>query len=841
MKRLAFNGGEVSPELALRSELDVYHRACRCVENFDISVMGGVKRRRGMRFFADGQRSAKLFAYEYNENERYLVELGQEFIRVYNMDGEKEFEAESGYAWPLSVCGEVVNAVMLFASVDHPIMELRHEGNKQWSWKEFLFKHEPWRYNEYRDYPLTVNVSEAGVWTVKWDVAEDAVEKEPVAGGMLRLSYWTEPKEAVCRTAEILQAVTKVGALSKQSSFSRGQKLAVRGESKVRYYTCVEDWQGTKVDDDHPAIFVEGLSSPANYTQNFVVSEAGGKGDELNPITALTAEMKFTKGQMLAFETGYWEYFTVIRNFEGGNFKEGLTSPADYPGFFVRGLPIGEALPCKGTWKFVCSGAWIGEYEVRRNADSAELSEGEWESRGTSFSPLSATLNVAVTGDESEEECWVRLFVTKSYYMGDDLRDGFPNDTCGNKLVVSSYKHDMELVYSETEDAESGEVTETRWDRVERVPVELETGVVQSRDWSWSAFNEKYGYPCVVELHEMRLCFAGTKAQPLTIWMSKNDDLDNFELGEKDDSALAVTMAGKTQDPICWLMSRSNKLQLGTTNAEYIVCSPNGAALTYANVRCENYGYRGSARIQAIQASDKVLYCQRGGGRLFEYGYNYESDGFISKDLTVFAAHVLSEHGGVVDGCYSRVPDPRVVFALGDGQVALMTYNSMHDVNAWQRYVTEGKVTSCAAVRNPSEADSLFFLVERTDEEYDDNDEPTEVTRVCIEVIDGSSGYTDNGGRDYVSTVLTNAITVQQADVRKGMSPAVYFYLGEETEVEGLEVTIDGESWRPMDRNESMLGAGWQQMVTDGGIKWEKALGLRAKGERGLSVLAMQS
>lgn len=44
MKRVAFNGGELSPELALRSDMDVYMRGAQTLENFDVSQMGGIRR-----------------------------------------------------------------------------------------------------------------------------------------------------------------------------------------------------------------------------------------------------------------------------------------------------------------------------------------------------------------------------------------------------------------------------------------------------------------------------------------------------------------------------------------------------------------------------------------------------------------------------------------------------------------------------------------------------------------------------------------------------------------------------------------------------------------------------
>lgn len=846
MKRLAFNGGEVSPELALRSDLDVYHRACSVLENFDVSQMGGIKRRRGMRFFAEGH-GGNLFCYEYTVDETFLVEVGSDKIWVYDTEGTVVYEAEGGYEDPMGVQALQVNAIMLFASGERPLMELSRDAYRVWRWQEFGFKHAPMRYTELRDRYVRIEQSRDGSWKVEFDPAEDEVERTGEAGDVLRVGVWTGVQEGRAQAKEVIAPVIKKGAVSSGFTALSGQLIVVKGEKQVKYYSCIEDWRAEKESDEKPACYVKGLSHPANYAQNFVASEEGAAGKELTPIKALGPGQKYSKGDMLAIETAYWEYYTCVKDFNGAtDYRAGAASVADYPEFFMRGVPVGEALQCRGTWKFFCSGGWIGEYEVKRNYKSGVLQLGsEWESCGSSFSPFGATMNTAITGDESDEECFVRLFITRSYCLSDNLEDGFPADSCENRLIVDSYKHYVVLHYSEVV-GDDGEVKGGSWSNDENMALPVGSVSAESRDWSWGAFSRKYGYPRAVELHEKRLVLAGTTAQPLTIWMSANDDLNNFEVGEQDDDGIALTIAGKTQNPICWLMSRDEVIVVGASNAEYIIrARTNGGALTGMNATCSNSGYHGSAMIPAVRTDDRILYVQRRGKRLYEIAYNDEFDAWRSKDMTVFASHVLDGGGGVIDGCYLQSPDPRAVFVLADGTMALLTYNSLQEVNAWQRYTTEGRVMSCAAMAHRYESDSLFFLVmreEKVEEEDEDGDTYTSTEqRFYIEVIDEQSVYEDNGGRDYVSTVVTNALTMQEAAARKGSSPAVYFYLGEETEVEGLEVSVDGEVWRPLDRNERTLGQGWQQMVSDGGIHWEKSLGLRVRGNRGLSVLAMQS
>lgn len=820
MKRLSFNGGELSPELSLRCDLDVYSRGCSCIENFDVSQMGGVRRRKGMRPVSEALPHSKIFGYEYTTSQRFLVELGADSLRVFSSAGEIVYQTSIPPVDPFSVRCTQVNALMLFASPNSPVMQLRLDASGQWSYSAYTFKNVPWRYTDYRDEAVTVGRAINGSYNVSFASATSALEKQCCAGDLLRISYWTDPQEASATSAQLLANVTQITALSSSSVVPVGTKIAMRGESTIQYYSCIQDWNGSGND----AAFVAGLTSPANYSGCFIRAEAVSTASTLTPIRALTSAMNYKKGDMIAFESGYWEFYTCIKAFNSSAYVSGSTSPADYKGYFIRGLAIGEALPSKGTWKFACSGGWIGEYEVRRNPDTHELND-EWETLGASFSPMGANINTAITGDEQQEECYLRLFITRSYYLGTNIQDGFPQDYCGNKLVVDSYKHDIQLRYSVTTNS-AGEVISSSWARAERIALDL-TGSISSKDWSWQAFSEKYGYPQLIETYGKRVVLAATREQPVTIWMSRTDDLNNFELGKTDDAGIALTMAAKTQNPICWLLARSEKIYLGTTDSEHVISPSSGKIATPTNLNIESHGYIGSANLPALTASDKIAYCERGSGRLYQFGYSYESDSYVSRDLTVFSDHILRDGGGVVDATYIKKPYAKAVFVLANGTVALMTYNSLHEVNAWHRYTTQGRVLSCAMLPNGEKEDSLFFIVERDGGRF-------------IEVIDSYSGYVDGGVHDYVSTLSTSAITIPDARAQKDNTPPIFFYLAESTLTDGIEISTDGVKWTRPATTKTELLKGWHQLISPGAWRWETFLSLRVRGDRGLHILAMQ-
>ena len=50
--RVSFNAGEFAPEMSARADVEYYNKGCLTLENWEVSQLGSIKRRRGMRKFA---------------------------------------------------------------------------------------------------------------------------------------------------------------------------------------------------------------------------------------------------------------------------------------------------------------------------------------------------------------------------------------------------------------------------------------------------------------------------------------------------------------------------------------------------------------------------------------------------------------------------------------------------------------------------------------------------------------------------------------------------------------------------------------------------------------------
>ncbi|MCP4537773.1 MAG: hypothetical protein GY832_11570 [Chloroflexi bacterium] len=108
-----------------------------------------------------------------------------------------------------------------------------------------------------------------------------------------------------------------------------------------------------------------------------------------------------------------------------------------------------------------------------------------------------------------------------------------------------------------------------------------------------------------------------------------------------DDDAVIFTLVGSgKQNAIVWMLSR-NTLMLGTVGGEHLLgASSEDEALTPTNVKAKVQSMYGSANIQALLVNDAILFVQKGGRRVREMSYSFERDGFVADDLTVMANHI---------------------------------------------------------------------------------------------------------------------------------------------------------------------------------------------------------
>jgi len=836
MKRLAFNGGEITPAMALRSDMDVFPRSCTELTNFDVHATGGISRRKGFETVANAildptspEKGNTLIPYIYSDDKVFLIEATHCVLCVYNTSDNTlvaSFNSLDGWYClePRLVTWQQINSILLLLSPKRPIMQLKLNDDMSWSFSKYKFKTPPWHTIDLQTFGIKLSKESNSIYSIAFSADLDPSETEYETGDLLRASFYV-PRQQINTTPFPGVSTLKIlqDGLSASSKFSAGEQIAIK-QTYESCYICVADFDGSRD-------FTSGCIFPENYMAEgdarFIPADNIADFNLIEPISGLSASSNYKKGARLKLTTGYWKLYTCIRNFDGSvDLNQDYTSPDNYSSYFLPGILMGTPATCQGTWKFHCSGTWYGSYEVRRTYDNAisflngapDLN-ARWDTLGESFSPIGSPQNNILTGDESDEECYLGLFLTRCRYINDDnVGAGWPADTCQNSLIVPSYKHNMLL---ESRDNYSYKFTDI-------TPIKVTPPhKLYIKDWSWAAFNSRYGYPTLATIHESRLVLAATKAQPQTIWMSKTDDLNNFQTGKLDTSALHLTMSTTTQADICWLLSRGEVIMLGTEDGEWVISSSSGQGLTPTTARIINHGRVGSAHIPAVTAIDRVLYCERGSGRVYQYGYDWQSNSYTSTDLTIFADHIATQGGGIISGTVQRKPCTRAIFVLADGTLALMAYNTHHQVNAWHRYTTNGKFESICALPNGTAEDKLYAIVSRNGKRY-------------LECLSPNSPYIDAGQHDYTSTISTTALWPPDADERKTPTAPLDAYLPTTTPAANITIrTAEHTPYTPLNHTGN-LTPGWVHLIANATWTNRPHFSLQITGPHPFTLLALQ-
>jgi hypothetical protein len=236
----------------------------------------------------------------------------------------------------------------------------------------------------------------------------------------------------------------------------------------------------------------------------------------------------------------------------------------------------------------------------------------------------------------------------------------------------------------------------------------------KTKFWQYGAFNATSGYPRSVCLHEQRLCFGGTKAQPNTIWCSAIGDFENFELGVNASDAVQFTLSASEGNRINWMFSQSEML-VGTSGDEWTIGAADSAsALSATNVKTRRQASYGSKYMRAAMVNDVLLFVQRNGRKVRELVYELNKDGWVAPDLTLLAEHITV--GEIVEVAYQQQPDAILWCVRGDGTLIGMTYERDQKVVGWHRHTIgdNADVESVATIYGNGTEDEVWMVVKRT-------------------------------------------------------------------------------------------------------------------------------
>ncbi len=236
---------------------------------------------------------------------------------------------------------------------------------------------------------------------------------------------------------------------------------------------------------------------------------------------------------------------------------------------------------------------------------------------------------------------------------------------------------------------------------------------IPTKKWSLGAWGDVPGWPAVITFHQDRLTLGRTPTSPFDIWQSVTGDYHNFGISEpvEADDSVKIPIRSRSLDEIQGLISLKDLIVLTTGGEWRITGSAEGNAITPDSMYISSQGYRGSHPIEPMISGASVLFVQKFGKRVRDLAYSFESDGYDSVDLSIFATHLFDDYT-IVDWCYQQEPWSVLWLVRSDGKLLGLTYMKEQEVWAWHMHDVGGIVESISSAPGLTE-DEVYMIVRR--------------------------------------------------------------------------------------------------------------------------------
>jgi hypothetical protein len=221
-----------------------------------------------------------------------------------------------------------------------------------------------------------------------------------------------------------------------------------------------------------------------------------------------------------------------------------------------------------------------------------------------------------------------------------------------------------------------------------------------------------------------RQVFADTTNQPQGLWFTAVGAFGNMNVSTptRDDDAITRTLTGRQVNEIRHLVPVGSSMLVMTSGAEWRCWpGPSSNALTPGACFTLPQTAHGSSHVPPVQAGNDVLFIKEKGSRVVALRFDAIQDQYQSFDMSILASHLLYDSSGahrIVEWAFAAEPHQVIWGARDDGVLLGFTYMREHDVYAWHRHVTDGRVESVATVTEADGfggyEDAVWLIVNRT-------------------------------------------------------------------------------------------------------------------------------
>ncbi len=655
----SFESGEMSRNMDGRSDLEVYKKGCRDLDNFIVLQQGGVERRAGTEFVTntkDPSKPARIIRFDFSSTTQYIIEIGYDSV------------AAAGYARvhydgatiPVTVTGTVPYTesdlrdiqftrrydTLVLTSHNHPPQLLRRTTITP----SFTVEEISYAYPPLLEENLTATTIKPSAKTGTIDIdASAAIFYNNTIDGSHIGSTWAI--EHIRDAADISVNFESVNSSATSTALDVS---FLNWELETSFPVSNQPWYGSLIiqrrinstdDNDFVNYIVIADTNSHSEARNFTYasSEPEAAGTELRLV--FVRDGGTLSGSLKVTDTVH----------------KGLVKVASVLG---SGKVISSATHSSGT--------------MTVTANSHGLANNDY-----------VLLTGLISSDSSTQpnaNFQISNVATNTFEV---TLSGSSTITLNNNPMIEASSAATATVVSKL--GKSGS----------------DSGAATTR-WSEAAFSGYRGYPPASEFFENRLWLTGSINEPAEIFGSVFGEIYNFLTGSLPKSGIKRVI--DTPEEPRWLKGKQF-LFLGTTDSSVsIKAADSDSLITQSNIVTRVENAYGAAALQAELANDTILYAQRDKLKLRELVYSQSENTFLGNDLNFLSQDINS--GKIAELFVQKEPQQIVWCILEDGTATTLSYDRGNNIRGWARVNTDGKIYSADSISGDGE-DLVWACVQR--------------------------------------------------------------------------------------------------------------------------------
>jgi hypothetical protein len=674
-----FTGGEISPLLRGRVDIAKYANSARTLDNFLITPHGAIRRVSGTSYVNTVQNESKdsvLIPFEASDDTDYLLEFGEDNIRIYFNDGIVLWDraiptASSGWtgANTGTATSSVTSGTITLTGTDGSNIAAQYTGIPNPTVNEITLRCDTTGDDVTWKVGTTTGASDVGTGTLVAGIGHSLVFTAATNDSNLFLQFSSEGSSTVTSlqwepdieyTIDHPYSQDELSDL-KYAQFNDVMYITHKNHKPKRLVRrSVTQWQFHNYDSSTTV-------QPGDPSLDFLESAYldYNTGDITITPSAITGSITLTASEELFKDTDVGRYI---------RWRQGPKSSTGQVTYTGTGAQLYFDVP----------------FIPRTKSD----------------------LEVYLVPNTGEKQ---KLFANQFDVVNDQVHWLGSVPTTAQKVIIQR-KDSGTGVYG------FARITAFTSAKVVSATVVNElNGTSASTEWALGAWSDTTGYPRAVTFFQQRLWLGGTKTDPQKLWGSQIGNFYDFsgDTADRDGSvdsvsSLALEVASNRISTVEWLAGRE-QLVVGTGSSAFALTPTGQSGITASNPPLvEKVSEVGCYKSQSITTDSSTLFINRQQNKVYELIYSFEADSLITADLTLLSEHLSEIPFKKI--IRMETPDNIMWVLREDGTLVCLTYMPDQKIAGWSRITMSGEdavVKDIITLRGGYE-NVLYMIVERT-------------------------------------------------------------------------------------------------------------------------------